>query len=78
MLQNLEIGLQSKTHRLITPFQTVGSGALSEVLITFEVEAACIVLAIILPRWTGLLKNSFCFDLRLQDVFLLGQQSPRW
>lgn len=57
MLQNLETGLQSKINRLITPFQAVDSGALSGVLITTELDVVCVVLAIILPSWTGLLRD---------------------
>lgn len=78
MSQNLEIGLQTKINRLIAPFQAVGSGALSGVLITIEVAVVCVVLAIILPICTALLRDEFCFGSRLQVMLMLWHHSPRW
>lgn len=78
MLQNLQTGLQSKVNKLITPFQTVSAGALSGVLITTEVDVVCVVLSIILPSWTGILRDKFCFGLRFQVMLLLWQHNPRW
>lgn len=56
-LQNMEIGLQSKINKLITPFQASGSGTLGA-LITFDSE---VVTAIILPSWSRLPGEEFCF-----------------
>lgn len=47
-------------------------------LITFGVEVICVVLAIILPGWTGLSRDELCFGMRLQVMFLPWQHSPKW
>lgn len=73
----MEIGLRSKINRLITPFQASGSGTLG-VLITFDVEVVCVVMAIIFPSWTELPRDELCFGLRLQVMLLPWQHHPKW
>lgn len=56
----MEIGLQSRIDRLITPFQVSASGT-QGMLITFDVELVCVVMSIILPSWTELPREELCF-----------------
>lgn len=73
----MEIGLQSRINRLITPFQVSASGT-QGVLITFHVELVCVVMASILPSWTELPRDKLCFGLWLQVMLLHWQHSLKW